>query len=395
VKLRIREISAYPLVPLEEVVEIQDYRRKPISGAERAGMRGDIPYYGANGLLDHIKEHIFDEELVLVAEDGGFFDDPHKPISYRVSGKCWVNNHAHVLRPLANVDIDWLNYSIAQQDVSDVVNGAVLPKLTQRDLRRLPIPLPKLPEQRRLVKRIKECLSRVEEMQRLRAEMEAEAAALVVAAVREHFDPLVQTGNLRPFGELVATTRLGLVRSKSEQGADRAFAYFKMNNVARRGRVDLSTMTRVDASPQEARDSALAEGDFLFNTRNSYELVGKTAVVPAFRELLLFNNNLLRVRFRDDVLSSYVNYAFQHPFVQRELDLRKSKTTNVCAVYYKSLQSLPIPFPKRKADQQAITGFLQRVERAATAMESQLEEQELDYPDLRESILREAFAGNL
>jgi restriction endonuclease S subunit len=81
--------------------------------------------------------------------------------------------------------------------------------------------------------------------------------------------------------------------------------------------------------------------------------------------------------------------------VQRELDLRKSKTTNVCAVYYKSLQSLPIPFPKRKADQQAITGFLQRVERAATAMESQLEEQELDYPDLRESILREAFAGNL
>lgn len=394
-KLRIRDISRFPLVPLEQVAEILDCRRKPVSGMQRAGMQGKIPYYGANGLLDHINQHLFDEDLILVAEDGGFFDDPYKPISYRVSGKCWVNNHAHVLRPRAAIDIEWLNYAIAQQDVSEFVNGAVLPKLTQRDLRRLPIPLPELRVQRQVVSRIKECLSRVEEMQRLCEEGETEAHSLLAAAVRERFDPLVRADTMKPFGELVATTRLGLVRGKSEQGDNRTFAYFKMNNIARGGRAELSPMTRVDATPQEARENALTEGDFLFNTRNSFELVGKTAIAPAFPETLLFNNNILRVRFRDAVLSRFVNFAFQHPFVQRELDLRKSKTTNVCAVYYKSLQTLPIPLPKCEADQEAITAFLQRVESVAITMVSQLEGQEADYPALRESILREAFAGNL
>jgi len=257
------------------------------------------------------------------------------------------------------------------------------------------IPLPPHLEQRRVVSRIKECLSRVEEMQRLREEALDDASALTAAAVRERLDPLVRAGDLIPFGELVAATRLGLVRSKGEQGDGRAFAYFKMNNIARGGRVDVTSMTRVDATPQEARENALTDGDFLFNTRNSFELVGKTGVAPAFPEPLLYNNNILRVRFRDGVLSHYVNFAFQHPFVQKELNLRKSKTTNVCAVYYKSLQTLPIPFPKRADDQKEITTFLKRVESTAIAMESQLDEQESDYPALRESILREAFAGNL
>ena len=78
-----------------------------------------------------------------------------------------------------------------------------------------------------------------------------------------------------------------------------------------------------------------------------------------------------------------------------ELDMRKSKTTNVCAVYYKSLQTLPIPFPQNRAEQEAITAFLQQIETTAIAMEEQFAQQESDYPALRESILREAFAGNL
>lgn len=89
---------------LEEVCEILDSRRVPITARDRKA--GIYPYYGANGLQDYVAEYIFDDELVLLAEDGGNFGSKERPIAYRVSGKCWVNNHAHVLKakPLVNVD---------------------------------------------------------------------------------------------------------------------------------------------------------------------------------------------------------------------------------------------------------------------------------------------------
>ena len=85
-------------VKLEEVCEILDSKRIPITSQDRK--KGIYPYYGANGLQDYVDGYIFDDELVLLAEDGGYFGSKDKPIAYRVSGKCWVNNHAHVLKPL-------------------------------------------------------------------------------------------------------------------------------------------------------------------------------------------------------------------------------------------------------------------------------------------------------
>lgn len=73
--------------------------RVPITASDRE--EGEYPYYGANGIQDHVADYIFDDELVLLAEDGGNFGSKERPIAYRVSGKCWVNNHAHVLKAKA------------------------------------------------------------------------------------------------------------------------------------------------------------------------------------------------------------------------------------------------------------------------------------------------------
>lgn len=82
--------------PLDKVVDFLDNQRKPVTASER--MAGPYPYFGANGLQGTIDDYIFDESLVLLAEDG-HFGIPGRSIAYAVSGKCWVNNHAHVLRP--------------------------------------------------------------------------------------------------------------------------------------------------------------------------------------------------------------------------------------------------------------------------------------------------------
>ena len=131
-------------VKLPEVCEILDSRRVPVTKSKR--VPGPYPYYGANGIQDSVNDYIFDEELVLLAEDGGRFGTG-EPIAYRVSGKCWVNNHAHVLRPRNNIDVDYLHLALKNYDTTALINGATRKKLTQAAMREMVVPLRSMSEQ--------------------------------------------------------------------------------------------------------------------------------------------------------------------------------------------------------------------------------------------------------
>ncbi|MBQ5475584.1 MAG: restriction endonuclease subunit S [Lachnospiraceae bacterium] len=134
---------------LEDCCEILDSMRVPITSSDR--VEGPYPYYGANGIQDHVADYIFDDELVLLAEDGGNFGSKERPIAYRVSGKCWVNNHAHVLKPKEGLDVDYLCYSLMFYNVGGMVNGATRQKLTQAAMRQMLIPKRSLNEQKYIV----------------------------------------------------------------------------------------------------------------------------------------------------------------------------------------------------------------------------------------------------
>ena len=137
---------------LEECCDILDSMRVPITASDRK--TGLYPYYGANGIQDHVENYIFDDELVLLAEDGGNFGSKTKPIAYRVSGKCWVNNHAHVLKPKANIDVDYLCYSLMFYNTEELVNGATRQKLTQAAMRKMRIPQYTIQEQEIIVSKL-------------------------------------------------------------------------------------------------------------------------------------------------------------------------------------------------------------------------------------------------
>ncbi len=134
---------------VEDCCEILDSMRIPITASDRE--EGEYPYYGANGIQDHVANYIFDDELVLLAEDGGNFGSKERPIAYRVSGKCWVNNHAHVLKPKAGLDVDYLCYSLMFYKIDGIVNGATRQKLTQAAMRKMKIPYRSMDEQLHIV----------------------------------------------------------------------------------------------------------------------------------------------------------------------------------------------------------------------------------------------------
>lgn len=166
---------------LEDCCEILDSMRIPITAKNRK--KGPYPYYGANGIQDYVSEYIFDDELVLLAEDGGNFGSEERPIAYKVSGKCWVNNHAHVLKPKIGLDVDYLCYSLMFYRVDGIVNGATRMKLTQAAMRKMLIPSRKIEEQKAIV----EALNRVQTLIRVEREQIARYDDLIKSRFAEMF----------------------------------------------------------------------------------------------------------------------------------------------------------------------------------------------------------------
>jgi type I restriction enzyme S subunit len=110
-------------------------------------MQGNIPYYGASGVIDYVDDYLFDDELILLAEDGENLLSRNLPIAFKISGKAWVNNHAHVLKPRQEFDIDYLVEYFERLNYEPFVTGSAQPKLTQTNMEMLSVPKPPEEEQ--------------------------------------------------------------------------------------------------------------------------------------------------------------------------------------------------------------------------------------------------------
>ncbi len=133
--------------PLGNLVEFLDHKRVPIKEADRSNRRGQYPYYGASGVIDSIDDYLFDEDLILVGEDGANVLDRSSPLAFKVSGKIWVNNHAHVLRVLPPNNIDYLTDYLESITYKPYVTGTAQPKLNKAALSGVPVLVPTGEEQ--------------------------------------------------------------------------------------------------------------------------------------------------------------------------------------------------------------------------------------------------------
>jgi type I restriction enzyme S subunit len=138
--------------PLGDVVEFLDGRRRPVKDSDRAKMRGDIPYYGASGVVDYVNAFLFDEDLILLGEDGENILSRNCRLAFSVSGKIWVNNHAHVLRPKPGMAINYLTEFLESLDFAQYNTGTAQPKLNKRVCSGIPVLRPPPPEQRAIAR---------------------------------------------------------------------------------------------------------------------------------------------------------------------------------------------------------------------------------------------------
>lgn len=137
------------MVTLDMISENYDSQRKPITSGNRE--KGNIPYYGASGIVDYINDYIFDGDYLLISEDGANLLTRVTPIAFSISGKAWVNNHAHVLKFSENITRKYVETYLNSIDLKLYITGAAQPKLNKKNLNSIKIPLPPLEEQKRIV----------------------------------------------------------------------------------------------------------------------------------------------------------------------------------------------------------------------------------------------------
>lgn len=173
---------------LADIAVCLDFMRKPINGTERErrieGKSEDdlFPYYGATQQQGWIDDYIFDEELVLLGEDGVPFFDPYRSKAYIISGKTWVNNHAHVFRGVLTSH-PFLAHYLNVFDYTGRVVGATRSKLNQARAVDIPVPLPPLAEQRRIVAKVEELMALLERLEAARTAREATRDRLTAASL--------------------------------------------------------------------------------------------------------------------------------------------------------------------------------------------------------------------
>ncbi|MBP2097492.1 restriction endonuclease subunit S [Enterococcus rivorum] len=142
-------VKSVQMKTLDNIAENCDSERKPV----KSGIReiGDIPYYGASGIIDHVQDYIYEGDYLLISEDGANLLARTTPIAFSISGKSWVNNHAHVLRFDEYATRRYVEIYLNSIDLTPYITGAAQPKLNQKNLNSIEIPLPALSEQQRIV----------------------------------------------------------------------------------------------------------------------------------------------------------------------------------------------------------------------------------------------------
>lgn len=187
--------------PLGEVTCNHDGKRKPVKESERK--KGPYPYYGASGIVDYVDGYLFDGRYLLIAEDGENLRTRQTPIAFMADGKFWVNNHAHIVTGKEEVTTEYLHYFLQHADVQSYLTGAVMPKLTQGNLNRIPVRYPEPDYQKQIVQILSSLDRKIDLNRHINQTLEAMAQAIFkswfvdfdpvkakIAAIEQGEDPL-------------------------------------------------------------------------------------------------------------------------------------------------------------------------------------------------------------
>ncbi len=385
----------------------RDSERIPLSVSERASLDKVYDYYGASGIIDKVDKYLFDKTLLLIGEDGANLLTRSTPIAYLATGKYWVNNHAHVLDCNESyIDIKYIMYFINAINLAKYVTGTAQPKMNQEKMNSIPIALPPLAEQKRIVSRIEELLplidrykaawSRLEDFNKrfpddmqksilqqaiqgklveqrpeegtaeeLYQQIQKEKQRLIAEKKIKKEKPLPEiTEEEKPF-EIPETWKwayIGSVCTNIQYGTSAKstptgkIPVLRMGNI-QNGKIDYSKLVYT-SDEYEIEKYHIDTNDLLFNRTNSKELVGKTAIYKG--EMPAIYAGYL-VRLTPVIMDSdFLNYVMQSKYYWGYCQTVRSDAIGQSNINAEKLKQFIFPLPPL-AEQKRIVAKIEQL----------------------------------
>ncbi len=402
--------------------DILDNKRIPLSSEVRANMQGSIPYYGANGVLDYIDEYIFDEELVLLAEDGGNFSDyKTRPIAYMIVGKSWVNNHAHILRA-KNGQNHFLYYSLVHKNITAYINGGTRAKLNRGELIKIPLAKPPLPEQQKIAAILASVDNKIEVIDAQIAKTETLKKGLMQKLLSEGI------GHMRAVKS--DDNCLSSVGSEPEALCESTADGFKESEIGRIPKewevasLDSCTDLIKDGTHGSHKDVSngipllsakdIDNGKVLIpndcrkvsfddfnNIHKNYKIqnndllltvvgtLGRIALVKNYYKNFTLQRSVAIIRSSRKIVPEYLYYTCESEYFQKQLKLRSNASAQA-GVYLGELEKIKIPIPPIK-EQKQIAKILSTTDDKLDTLRAKKEK----YETLKKGLMQKLLTGEV
>ena len=380
-------------VPFCDAVEICDTLRKPINSKERAArITGKTqeelyPYYGATGQVGYIDGYLTDGEYVLLGEDGAPFLDMYAKKAYIISGKSWVNNHAHVLRSKSNNK--FLCYFLNYFNYKGYVSGTTRLKLTQAQMKRIMVPVPSEDEQKRVVAKIEELFSELDNGVETLQKTKQQLAVYRQAVLKEAFDFETDTVEISSIVEDIRIGPFGTALHK-EDYIDGGIPVINPQHIKQNAIIPSSKTTISEAKASELASYRLKANDIIMGRRGE---MGRTAAITEKESGWICGTGSIRFRLKSEFDAEFYAQILSSPSVVHYLEENATGTTmkNLNEEIVKH-----IPVPKITRQQQIdINSTLEATLSVCDSIEKTVDIALQQAEAMRQSILKKAFEGEV
>lgn len=383
--------------------ECMDNFRKPINASERAKREGDIPYYGATGQVGWIDDYLTDEQFVLVGEDGAPFFDAVKDKAYMIDGKAWVNNHAHILMSYyGEVGNKFIMNYLNSFNYKGYVNGTTRLKLTQASMSTIPVPLPPLQEQQRIVEQIESLFDKLDEVK--------EKVQEVIASIDDNVEALLYkafTGQLTndwrnsntEIEQWEDTTLSEIVSGLKYGSSEKSDYEYKGTPILRipnigDGIVDFSDLKYMSEELKNSSHEVFEDDILIIRSNGSRDLVGKCALVPKLQERYAYASFLIRMKVNEKVLPEYLVRFINSSMARAQMFDKAKSSSGIHNINSKELGNIKICVPPIEEQKQILIFIHEIINREKKVQE--ISEEILDsIENIKKSILAKAFRGKL
>jgi type I restriction enzyme S subunit len=378
--------------PLGGVVMFLDGLRRPVKDTDRAKMRGNIPYYGASGVVDYVNSHIFDEDLILLGEDGENIVSRNTRLAFRISGKSWVNNHAHVLRPNPGMHIGYLVEYLESLNYERFNTGTAQPKLNRQTCDLIPIACPPEREQQAIAQVLSDIDDLIQSLERLIAKKRdlKQAAMQQLLTGQTRLPGFSGEWGSQLLGDLVEILPSGIYGLEHGGAGLSAMPVATTAHISDDDRWNEKRMQPRYFTPDQITRYAVKKDDLIVvKSSGSAASIksGKIGLVGGNEDgVFVFSNFLMLLRPRG-IGSSFLYFYLTSHNVKKLLPslVEASTYPNIRINEYLAL-AIPVPL---LAEQTAIAAVLSDMDAEITALEARLAKTR----DLKQGMMQELLTG--